>query len=66
MQQILDELDNNQNKQTSWDNIYSGSDYINAVQSGKIGTNDMVLMVCSSIKAKSPIVGVRVACFSLS
>jgi hypothetical protein len=44
-QRILDELDNNQNEQTSWDDIYSGSDYINAVRSGKIGTDDMVLML---------------------
>lgn len=44
-QAIFDELANNDNEQKSWDDVYSGSDYIEAVRSGKIGTDDMVLML---------------------
>ena len=42
-QKILDALEINVEQQ-SWDDVYSGSDYLEAVRAGKIGPDDMVLM----------------------
>lgn len=44
-EKILQALNEGVGKQESWDDIYSGRDYIEAVQEGKIGKNNMVMML---------------------
>ena len=43
-EQILKELSQSHGVMDSWDDIYHGKDYLDAVQDGKIGPNDMVLL----------------------
>jgi hypothetical protein len=42
---ILEELEQNNYEQALFDDVYSGSDYLDAVRDGKIADDDMVLML---------------------
>ena len=42
---ILENLKNNRNEITTWEDIYHGTEYLDAVRNGRIKENDMVLLM---------------------